>query len=95
MCASYATINMIKIRGRAQEYQKDGTFKEVQYEWEGQSNLGWKVWRLSESGNGTHDLVIELGPGYVLLSTIMCGMCTTDISRHHLPFSLPQVTGQH
>ena len=36
---------------------------------------------------------LELGPGYRLLRTSHCGICSTDLARHRLPFALPQVTG--
>jgi threonine dehydrogenase-like Zn-dependent dehydrogenase len=36
---------------------------------------------------------ISLGPGYSLIKVVYCGVCSTDLSREHLPFPLPQVTG--
>lgn len=80
----------IVVRGFVQEYQQNQSFRRCEYEWEG-NDSGWKVWRLGATGD--RELVIELGSGYVLIRPGLCGMCSTDTSRHLLPFDLPQVTG--
>jgi threonine dehydrogenase-like Zn-dependent dehydrogenase len=68
------------------EYQADGSFRNAEYRFTGSSEAGWEIGR-----NGKHHL--QLGPGYRLLKTVSCGVCSTDLARQFLPFPLPQVTG--
>ena len=70
----------------ALEYYKDGSFRPASYELRGSTNVGWTIRR-----NGEDHL--SLGPGYRLLRTLCCGICSTDLDRHFLPFPLPQVIG--
>lgn len=69
----------------ALDYHADQTFGTAHYRITGDGQ-GWSVLR-----NGAPWL--ELGPGYRLLRTRVCGVCSTDLARHHLPFPLPQVIG--
>lgn len=69
----------------ALDYTAANTFAPARYRIDGDAR-GFTVWR-----NGT--LWLELGPGYRLLRTRACGVCSTDLARHHLPFPLPQVIG--
>jgi threonine dehydrogenase-like Zn-dependent dehydrogenase len=71
---------------RAPEYCADGSFDEASYRFVGSTERGWTVYR-----NGEEHL--RLGPGYRALRTRGCGVCSTDLDRHLLPFPLPQVTG--
>ena len=71
---------------RAPEYCADGSFDEAEYRFVGSAERGWTVYR-----NGGEYL--RLGPGYRALRTHGCGICSTDLDRHFLPFPLPQVTG--
>jgi len=71
---------------RAPEYYADGSFDEANYRFVGSTERGWTVYR-----NGEEHL--RLGPGYRALRTRGCGVCSTDLDRHFLPFPLPQVTG--
>ncbi|MBN1609760.1 MAG: alcohol dehydrogenase catalytic domain-containing protein [Polyangiaceae bacterium] len=71
---------------RALEYCSDQTFAEALYGLDGSTEQGYCVTR-----NGRVHL--ELGPGYRLLRSLACGVCSTDLDRHCLPFPLPQVTG--
>lgn len=76
----------MKVQFEASEYQADASFKPARYAFEGDEDRGWEVTR-----NGrTH---LGLGPGYRLLQTIGCGVCSTDLARQFLPFPLPQITG--
>ena len=68
------------------EYQQDETFHKADYRYKGSCEKGWQIFR--------NDILIEtLGSGYVLLKSLYCGICSTDIARANLPFSLPQITG--
>jgi threonine dehydrogenase-like Zn-dependent dehydrogenase len=71
---------------RAFEYQQDTSFAECEMRLSGDTEQGWRIER-----NG--QLWLELGPGYRLLRTRRCGVCSTDLDRHFLPFALPQITG--
>jgi threonine dehydrogenase-like Zn-dependent dehydrogenase len=71
---------------RALEYCLDQTFAEAVYRFEGSTEQGYRVVR-----NGSVQL--ELGQGYRLLRSVACGVCSTDLDRHFLPFPLPQITG--
>lgn len=74
------------VRFTAYEYRADTSFEEADYEFRGSEEDGWSILR-----NGDEHLT--LGPGYRLLRTDRCGVCSTDLDRHFLPFPLPQVTG--
>jgi threonine dehydrogenase-like Zn-dependent dehydrogenase len=76
----------MNLRFRAPEYHSDTHFAEVGYRLEGSTPSGWRI----EREGRPH---LELGPGYRLLRTRSCGICSTDLSRHLLPFPLPQITG--
>jgi threonine dehydrogenase-like Zn-dependent dehydrogenase len=75
-----------RLEFRAPEYYADGSFHEADYRFVGSTERGWAVYR-----NGEEHL--RLGPGYRALRTRGCGVCSTDLDRHFLPFPLPQVTG--
>lgn len=70
----------------AREYQRDTSLRAAHYTLEGTPSRGWEVRRDDQP-------YLTLGPGYRLLRTRLCGVCSTDLDRHHLPFPLPQVTG--
>ncbi len=70
----------------AAEYQADGTIRPAHYSFECTSGGAWEVRREGRPH-------LQLGPGYRLLAVSHCGICSTDIVRHRLPFPLPQVTG--
>ena len=70
----------------AYDYRADQTFARASYRLEGSADDGWRVER-----DGA--LVLELGPGYRALRSVACGVCSTDLARHFLPFPLPQVIG--
>ncbi|MCA8969239.1 MAG: alcohol dehydrogenase catalytic domain-containing protein [Planctomycetes bacterium] len=76
----------MELRFEAPDYRADTTFESAEYELSGSEETGWTIQR-----NGAPYL--ELGPGYRLLETERCGVCSTDLDRHFLPFPLPQVTG--
>lgn len=69
----------------ALDYGSDQSFAPARYRFDGDER-GWRVW---------HDgrQAMQLGAGYRLLASRLCGVCSTDLARHHLPFPLPQVTG--
>lgn len=70
----------------AAEYQQDQSLRNIRYRFSGSPDAGWKIER-----NGK--LYLELGAGYVPVKTLACGICSTDLVRHRLPFPLPQITG--
>ena len=74
------------VRFDALEYDRDTTLRPAAYRITGSPDAGWRV----ERDGATH---LRLGPGYALLRTARCGICSTDLDRHFLPFPLPQVTG--
>lgn len=76
---------MPSIEFDALDYRADQTFARAHYRIDGDA-AGWRVQRDGKA-------VLELGAGYRLLRTGQCGVCSTDLARHHLPFPLPQVTG--
>lgn len=76
----------MQVEFSAPEYHSDVTFRNAHFRFEGSVREGWTVLR-----DGKAHLV--LGPGYRLLRTVSCGVCSTDLVRHHLPFPLPQVIG--
>ncbi len=77
---------MSRVNFKAPEYRRDTSWGWTDYKIEGSREVGWQICRDGQ----TH---LELGPGYRLLKTQCCGVCSTDLDRHHLPFPLPQVTG--
>ena len=64
----------------------DDEFEASEYEYLGSQEEGWKILR-----NGSPYL--QVGPGYKLLKTKACGVCSTDIDRRFLPHPLPQIIG--
>lgn len=76
----------MEITFKAFEYNADDSFSKVEYRMKGDTSSGWDIYR-----NDKHHL--KLGPGYALLKTLACGICSTDIDRRFLPFDLPQVIG--
>ncbi|EKO52594.1 alcohol dehydrogenase, catalytic domain protein, GroES-like family [Leptospira kirschneri str. 200803703] len=76
----------MKIEFSAMDYHSDETFEKANYLFKGSLEKGWEIYR-----NGKEYL--RLGPGYKLLRTKLCGVCSTDLSRSFLPFPLPQVIG--
>lgn len=68
------------------EYTSEGALQPIRLTFEGDEKDGWSVLR-----NGTDHLA--LGPGYRLVRSLVCGICSTDLARRFLPFPLPQVTG--
>ncbi|MCB1020417.1 MAG: alcohol dehydrogenase catalytic domain-containing protein [Bryobacterales bacterium] len=70
----------------APEYQADGSLLPVRYRFQGSTEAGWMVLREGKPA-------LELGPGYRLLRSERCGVCSTDLARRFLPFPLPQITG--
>lgn len=76
----------MKVNFRALDYTANDDFVEAEYEINGEKNSGWDVKR-----NGSPYL--SVGPGYELLKSKLCGICSTDLARRFLPFPLPQVTG--
>jgi len=76
----------MEITFKAQEYTADDSFINSEYRIKGDSSNGWEIFRNDEKH-------LQLGPGYELLKTLSCGICSTDIDRRFLPFDLPQVTG--
>lgn len=76
----------MQVRFEVQEFHSDGGFRPASYRIRGGADTGWTVER--DSGD-----TLRLGPGYRLLRTWQCGVCSTDLARAHLPFPLPQVIG--
>ncbi len=77
---------MESIQFHAMEYHSDGTFQKIEFKYEGGEESGWKIFR-----EGCP--FMELGPGYVLIKSNICGICSTDIDRRFLPYPLPQIIG--
>jgi threonine dehydrogenase-like Zn-dependent dehydrogenase len=76
----------LEIAFKALEYTKEDSFIESKYEYSGDSLQGWIVRRNGEN-------YLRLGPGYRLLKSMYCGICSSDLSRRFLPFPLPQIIG--
>jgi threonine dehydrogenase-like Zn-dependent dehydrogenase len=70
----------------ALEYTKEASFQKASYRYEGDARTGWTVLREGRDH-------LTLPRGYRLLRSIRCGVCSTDLARHHLPYPLPQITG--
>ncbi len=77
---------MTTIEFKAIEYTRQASFREAAYRYEGSPESGWRILRNGEP-------YLELPPGYVLLQAVRCGICSTDLARHLLPFALPQIIG--
>lgn len=77
---------MVDLAFRALEYGADTALRPVVLRFVGSTEQGFEVER-----NGAAWL--RVGPGYRVLRTRSCGVCSTDLDRHFLPFRLPQVTG--
>jgi threonine dehydrogenase-like Zn-dependent dehydrogenase len=77
---------MHRVDFEAQEYQADGGFRPTAYRFQGTPEGGWTIARAGRER-------LRLGPGYRLLRTRSCGVCSTDLARRFLPFPLPQITG--
>lgn len=75
-----------KVLFQVPEYQADGSFIPAEYQFEGSPSSGWQITR-----NGSEHL--QLGPGYVLVESQACGVCSTDLARRFLPYPLPQIIG--
>lgn len=71
---------------RAHELHADGELREARFELRGSPEAGWELWR-------NEALHLRFGVGYRVLRSRCCGICSTDLDRHRLPFPLPQVTG--
>jgi len=76
----------MEISFKTYEYQQDEVFHKAEYCYKGSCEMGWKIFRNDE-------LIESLGFGYVLIESLYCGICSTDIARAKLPFPLPQITG--
>jgi len=70
----------------ALEYTKDASFCQASYRYEGDPKTGWQILRDEKEQ-------LVLPKGYRLLRSIRCGICSTDLARHNLPYPLPQITG--
>ncbi|MCB1321736.1 MAG: alcohol dehydrogenase catalytic domain-containing protein, partial [Leptospiraceae bacterium] len=77
---------MADVHFTAPEYQADGSFQSVTYEYSGDVETGWTVER------DGHEF-LHLGPGYDLVESAYCGVCSTDLARRFLPYPLPQIIG--
>lgn len=76
----------MSLRFSGPEYLSDGTFSTATYEYSGSDDRSWSVARNSS-------LYLDAGPGYRLLTSEVCGICSTDLARQYLPFPLPQIIG--
>jgi threonine dehydrogenase-like Zn-dependent dehydrogenase len=74
------------IRFSSPEYTADGSFSTAEYIFKGDEKSGWDINR-----NGS--LHLQLGPGFVPVRSLVCGVCSTDLARKFLPYPLPQITG--
>ncbi|MEQ1631842.1 MAG: alcohol dehydrogenase catalytic domain-containing protein [Planctomycetota bacterium] len=77
---------MPTIEFEALDYRADQTFAPAHYRYDGDEQAGWRIDR-----DGVR--LLELGAGFRLLRVVSCGVCSTDLARHFLPFPLPQVIG--
>ncbi len=76
----------MKVSFKAWEYISDDKFIQTEYDFVGDKNSGWEIFR----NNKPH---LKLGEGYELFKSKYCGICSTDLARRFLPFPLPQITG--
>jgi threonine dehydrogenase-like Zn-dependent dehydrogenase len=77
---------MTTVEFSALEYLTTQDFSRAHYRIVGDETDGFSVFRNDR-------LHLSLGPGYRLLRPTVCGICSTDLARHHLTFPLPQITG--
>ncbi len=77
---------MESIKFNTPEYQIGGAFKNIDYEFRGSEIKGWEIYR-----DGM--LFMKLGSGFVLVKSLYCGVCSTDLARQFFPFPLPQIIG--
>ena len=77
---------MKTIQFKAPEYQADASFQTVRYQFSGSNQSGWEIEREGS-------LLESLGPGFDLIETQYCGVCSTDLARRFLPYPLPQIIG--
>ena len=77
---------MQKVKFSAPELHADGCFKNTTYQFCGDHENGWDIYRDDQ-------LHLQLGPGYRLVKSHYCGICSTDLARTRLPFPLPQIVG--
>jgi threonine dehydrogenase-like Zn-dependent dehydrogenase len=77
---------MTTIEFDALDFHADQTFAPARYRYDGDERRGFRVERDGR-------FVLRLGPGFRLLRVRQCGVCSTDLARHLLPFPLPQVIG--
>ncbi len=75
-----------RIEFDAPEYDREGNFHTVHYEFVGSPEKGWDILR-----NGNRSL--SLGPGYRAVRSRYCGVCSTDLARRFLSYPLPQIIG--
>ena len=83
-CSSSAS--RIDVSFEALEYHADDSVRPSRWTYRGSPDSGYLVLR-----QGVEHL--RLGPGYVLVDSVACGVCSTDLARRHLPFPLPQIIG--
>lgn len=63
------------------------------------SNFSYKKWKNDIDSNINYTIernnlpYLKLHAGYIVLKTLLCGICSTDLNRKYLPFPLPQVLG--
>lgn len=77
---------MTTVEFDAFDYCADQSFAKARYRLKGSTERGFEVERDGQ-------VALELGPGYRALRVKQCGVCSTDLARHFLPFPLPQVIG--
>lgn len=75
-----------EIQFQAPELHTDGTIRSCSYSISGQPSTGWEILRK----NAPH---LQLGPGFELVESVVCGVCSTDLARIYLPYPLPQIVG--
>ncbi len=76
----------MQIKFKALDYTSEDTFVESDYEYNGNTEEGWQILR-------NNSPYLSVGPGYKLLKTKSCGVCSTDLDRRFLPHPLPQIIG--
>ncbi len=77
---------MPEIAFLARELQPDGRITAVRYAFSGSPDQGWCILRDDRPQ-------LRLGAGFVPVRNRHCGICSTDLARHRLPFPLPQIVG--